>query len=548
MKVDKRLLRMIPGYDPFATAGDCWFDKGCAQEAVDFFPAMIKHVEGEKAEQPFVLERWQASVIANLFGWKTTDAIGRIVRRYRECLLYLPRKNGKTPLCAAIALYVLFCDEEVGQQNYIAAADREQAGYLFRQSKGMVDLEPEFKRRSRTYGGHAEAGQSRSIVREDKNSFLRVVSADAGTKHGGTSHLVLIDELHTQPNRNLIDVLTSSTASLNRKQTLVIYATTADYDRPSICNEKYDYACAVRDNGGDPEKPGHDPAFLPVIYEASATADWRDESVWHKANPNLGVSVSLDYLRRESKVAAKNPEKEFEFKRLHLNMQTPTSRKWLDPTVWDKMAAEDVASLVAGCDGFGGLDLASSRDFTAFVMTFRLADERVAILPRFWIPEEAAEKRAATLRLPIRTWIERGWLRTTPGSATDYAQVRADVLSDCALFGIRALNVDRLFQGEETCQYLAGEGLEVLAFGQGFISMALPTKKFDEMFYAGQFVHDGNPIMRWMIGNAVVSKDAAGNMKPDREKSSEKIDGVVSGVMSLAGTLTQPTESFGLLI
>lgn len=534
MKVTKSLLKLIPGYDPFATQGDCWFDAKAAQDAVDFFPDCVKHVEGEKAGQPFELEKWQASVVANLFGWKTHDAIGRECRRYRECLIYVPRKNGKTPLAAAIALYVLFCDDEVGQQNYIAAADREQAGYLFRQAKGMVELEPEFASRCRIYGGHAEAGQSRSIVREDKNSFLRVVSADAGTKHGGTSHLVLVDELHAQPNRSLIDVLTSSTASLNRKQTLVIYATTSDYDRPSVCNEKYEYACSVRDNGGDKSKPGFDSGFLPVIYEAAVDDDWQKERVWRQANPNLGVSVSLDYMRRESKIAAENPEKEFEFKRLHLNMRTPTSRKWLDANIWDNLIDSDLGKHVSGCDCFAGLDLASTRDFTAFVMAFLMEDSKVGFIPRFWIPEDAAKNRAQRNRLPIRTWIEQGWLKTTPGDATDYEQVRSDIVADAAIYGVRQIAVDRLFQGEETCHRLTDEGLDVVAHGQGFLDMAMPTKRFDEMFFAKQFVHDGNPILRWMIGNVTVRRDPAGNMKPDKEKSSEKIDGIVAAIMGLS--------------
>jgi phage terminase large subunit-like protein len=540
VKVTDSLLKLIPGYDPFATAGECWFNRKAAQEAVDFFPACIKHIEGEKAGQPFELQKWQASVVANLFGWKATDAIERECRRYRECLIYVPRKNGKTPFSAAIALYILFCDPEVGQQNYIAAANREQASFLFRQAKGMIDQEEMFSSRSRIYGGHAEAGQSRSIVREDKNSFLRVVSADGVTKHGGTSHLVLVDELHAQPNRELIDVLTSSTASLNRKQTLVIYATTADYDRPSICNEKYQYACNVRDNGGDPTKPGFDSAFLPVIYEALQEDDWKEEKVWRKANPNLGVSVSLDYLRRESKIAAENPEKEFEFKRLHLNMRTPTSRKWLDQNIWDDCGGTSLEAQVIGLPGYAGLDLGSSRDFTAFVMAFRLDDGKIALIPRFWIPEQAGERRTQHARLPIRTWVDHGWLQLTEGDEVHYGKVRADIVDDCQKFGITSINVDRLFQGAETCQKLIEEGLHIEAFGQGFASMAMPAKDFDERFFARKFIHDGNPVMRWMIGNAVVQRDPAGNMKPDKDKSADKIDGVVSAIMATAGLLAAP--------
>ena len=229
---------------------------------LEFFPECLHHIEGDKYGQPFVLERWQQAVLANLFGWQRLDSQGRQVRRYREMLLYVPRKNGKTPLVAGLGAAVLFCDAEKGQQDYVAAGEREQAGNLFRYCKGMVELEPELAKRCTIYGGKAAAGQAKSIVIEGDYSFLRVISSDADTKHGGTTHLGIVDELHVQDSRNLVDVLRTSTASANRKQPLMVFITTADFDRPSICNEIYDYACKVRDGRIS------NPAFLPVIYEA----------------------------------------------------------------------------------------------------------------------------------------------------------------------------------------------------------------------------------------------------------------------------------------
>lgn len=363
-----KVIREIPGYDPYASAGESWFDESAAQRAVDFFghdtDGCLRHVEGDLRGKLFKLERWQQAIVANLFGWKMRDTMGREVRRYREAMVFVPRKNGKTPLVAGIALFVLFCDDEKAQQNYCAAADRNQAGYLFRHARGMVDLEPELSRRCRIYGGNAAAGQSKSIVREDEGSFLRVLSADADTKHGGNSHFIAIDELHTQPSRDLVDVLQSSLASANRKQPLMIHVTTAGFDRHSICYEKYEYACRVRDG------IINDPSFLPVIYEAPVESDWKDESVWAKANPNFGISVSVDYLRRECQKGIDSPAYQNTFRRLYLNQWTEQDVRWLDMDKWDAGNTPIDPADFEGQPCFAGLDLASTNDIAALVLLF----------------------------------------------------------------------------------------------------------------------------------------------------------------------------------
>jgi phage terminase large subunit-like protein len=332
------ILLDVPGYDSIATGGDCFFDAQEAKMAIDFFPEMLVHVEGAIANHPFVLEHWQKAFVANLLGWKMHDEVGRVVRRYRETLLYVARKCGKSPIVAGLGLLIFFCDNERGQQCFLAAGDKEQAGHLFRHMRGMVDANPALSKRCLIYGGNATAGQSKSLVRAEDNSYLRVISADASGKHGGNTHLAIVDELHTQPNRDLVDVLQTSMASQNRKQPLMVCITTADYDRPSICNEKYEYAVKVRD-GVVPNK-----RFLPVIYEVPRDADWKDEANWKLANPNLGVSVSLDYLRGECLRAQEIPAYEFTFRRLHLN------QRCLAPWVLVSMAdgtrkrAEDVVA------------------------------------------------------------------------------------------------------------------------------------------------------------------------------------------------------------
>jgi phage terminase large subunit-like protein len=547
-KKTAELLRLIPGYDSIATAGDCLFDKKAATLALNFFPECLRHVEGDMAGKPFVLEPWQQSIVANLAGWKRKDELGRLVRRYRESLLYVPRKNGKTPWAAGLALFILFADSETGQQDYIAAADREQAGMLFRQAQGMVRQDPELESRCKIYGGNAAAGQSRSIVIEVKNSFLRIISADAKTKHGGTSHLVLVDELHAQPNRDLVDVLQTSMASANRKQPLMVLITTADFNRPSICNEKHEYACKVRDG------IINDQAFLPVIYEASLESDWTDEKVWAAANPNLGVSVSLDYLRRECEKAKETPAYENTFKRLHLNIKTESDVRAIAMDKWNACGSPDpkwwrdsTIQRLRGRPCIGGLDLGITSDLTALALLFRDKSEeddleKFTVLPFYWVPRESAAKRTRRDRVPYETWINQGYIFPTEGDVTDYDKVRADINDLAGTFGIEELAVDRLFQGAQLCTQLMGDGITVIAFGQGFYSMASPTKRLLDIILAGDLAHGSNPVLRWNASNASTEQDAAGNLKFSKKKSVEKIDGLIALTMALGQMMARPED------
>ncbi len=550
------LLLLIPGYDSIATApADCWFDPVAAKIALEFFPECLRHVEGALIGQPFVLERWQQSFIANLQGWKRKDEKGRTVRRYRETLLYVPRKNGKTPLVAGLALEILFTDDEAGQQNYVAAGEREQAGMLFRQCKGMVEREPELDARCKIYGGAGAAGQSKSIVRKNDLSFLRVISADAETKHGGSTHLGIVDELHVQPNRDLIDVLQTSMASANRKQPLLVLVTTADYDRPSICNEKHDYACKVRDGVID------DPGFLPVIYEAKREDKWDDEEVWKKANPNLHVSVSMEYLRRECKHAKEVPAFENTFRRLHLNQITSTAEKCIPMEHWDACAGPIDMDSLMGRECHGGLDIGATSDFTAFVLLFphddgetvdvQASDEQTpdgepvmqtivrrsyTLLPFFWLPAEPV-RRDKRMQAQIDAWCksENALIRVTPGNVVDYDQVLEDMLEITNQYGLVSVTFDKGFQGCQMGTNMQKHwGDRVKWFSQGILSMNAPFREFLELLATKRLHHGGHPVMRWMVSN-VMGERRGGLLKPSKDKSPEKIDGVTAATMGIGG-------------
>lgn len=523
------LLRLLPGYDPFRYPGESWFDPEAALKPIQFIHECIRHIEGDLNDKPFILERWQQAFLANLFGWMRKDAAGRVVRRFREALLYVPRKNGKTPLVAAIALYVLFCDQEAGQQNYIAAANREQAGLLFRQAKGMVDKEPAFDKRYRVYGGKAEAGQSRSIVKPD-GSYLRVVSADAESKHGGNSHLVVIDELHAQPSRDLVDVLVTSTASKNRKQPLIVFLTTADFDRPSVCNEKHAYACKVRDGVVE------DPSFLPAVYELAKGDDWTKPECWAKANPNLGVSVSEEYLAGEYTKAKDNPDLEFTFRRLHLNQKTGSANKVIDLNKWDE--CPPIGEAMDGRECFGGLDLSTTTDLTALALVFPVEGGYV-VLVWFWAPRERARHRSRMDRVPYEAWAEQGHIKLTEGDVVDYDVVRRDINELGKRFNIKEIAADR-WNATQLLTQLQADGFDVVAFGQGYASMTAPTKELLALVASGRIAHGGNPVLRWMAGNLAVESDAADNKKPSKKRSSDRIDGMVAVTMGLGRAMVRP--------
>lgn len=544
--IEAALLRSLPGYDPFEQAGEHRYDHEAAQTVVDFFAECLTHIEGAKSGQAFVLEPWQEAVIRNLFGWKRPDG----TRRYREVFLYVPRKNGKTPFAAGILNYVLFCDGEPGAQIYGAAADTDQAAVLFRHAKGMVKNEPLLEEQARIYDAN------RSIVLlADFASSYRVLSAEADTKHGGNSHLVLIDELHAQPNRNLVDVLQTSLASKNRRQPMIIYVTTADTDRPSICNEKLDFACKVRD--GIVEEP----SLLPVIYETLKDEDWKSEAVWEKANPNLDISVSREYLRSECKKAIEIPAYENTFKRLHLNMKTEQAERIIVMDQWDKAKREVTEQEFLGQAFYGALDIGATSDFTAWIKLFPHKDEEqveveefdhrgdvtgkrvlvrrsYTLLSMFWLPSHPV-RRDTRMQEQIDTWSRQGFIRRTEGNVVDYDRVVSDIKADAQRFSLMRLGLDRGFQGGSTATDLMGIfGDKVFNFAQGILSMNAPFRELLELLAVGRIHHDGNPVLRWMASN-VAAERKGGLIKPSKDKSAEKIDGITAAVMALGVAITE---------
>jgi len=505
------IIRLIPGYDPVATAGECRFDEAAARLALDFFEECLRHVKGKLRGQPFKLQPWQQAIVANIFGWKRPDGL----RRYREALIYVPRKNGKTTLAAGIINYMLFVDREPGAEIYSAAADRDQARLVWDQVVGMVRQEPGLAANCRILRGY------KCVERTDRSAVYRCISSEANTKHGFNTHCAVVDELHAHKSDELLDAIQTSTGA--REQPLIIELTTADYARESVCNLKYDYACQVRDG------IVADEAFLPVLYGALPDDDWTSPDVWAQANPNLGVSVGLDFLERECRRAQEQPVYENTFKRLHLNIQTQQAVRMIPMHHWDACPATASPETLRGLPCWAGLDLAKRNDTNALALFF---PDRRAILAWFWVPGDNAPERERRDHVPYMTWEREGYMRFTPGNVADQERIFADVCRIARDYRVKALAIDRWGSQWMTTK-LQGAGFDVVEFGQGFQSMSAPTKMFLNLVESHQLDHGGNPVLRWMASVCAGEDDAADNIKPSKKASTERIDGIVASIMAI---------------
>lgn len=426
----------------------------------------------------------------------------------------VPTHNSE--LAAAIANKLLFADDEQGAEIYSAAADRDQAGIVFEVAASMVRQSPSLSQRAKII-----PSTKRMIYGE---SFYRVLSAEHATKHGFNAHGVLFDELHTQPSRELWDVLTTSGGT--RRQPLVVAITTAGWDRNSICWEIHEYARKVL------EGIIVDPTFYAVIYAAPDDADWTDETIWQAANPALGDFRDIEEMRAFCERAKQTPALQNTFRRLYLNQWTRQDERWLDVSSWDAAAGEVFREDLAGERAYAGLDLAKKYDLAAFVLVLPDDEHCFDVLPFFFVPEATVEKRSRVDHVPYDRWVEDGFIQATPGNVIDYRWIRKRIEELGEEFNIREIAFDR-WGATEIIQYLQEDGFEVVEFGQGFRDMSPPTSELLKLVLEKRLRHGGNPVLRWMADNLVVDQDPAGNLKPNKVKSRERIDGMVALIMGL---------------
>lgn len=487
-----------------------------AERAVTFIN-MLKHTKGTWYGKPFELLPWQKTIVNDIFG--TVKANG--FRQYNTAYVEIPKKQGKSELAAAIALYLLTGDGEWGAEVYGCAADRQQASIVFDVACQMVEQCPALKKRIKP------VMSQKRLVYMPLNSFYQVLSAESYTKHGLNVHGVVFDELHAQPNRALYDVMTHGSGDA-RKQPLFFLITTAGTDRNSICWEVHQKAKDIL------EGRKKDKSFYPVIYGAEDNDDWGDEKVWYKANPSLGVTVDLDKLHTAYESAKENPAEENLFRQLRLNQWVKQSVRWMPMDAWDKSDfAVDVKDL-EGRECYGGLDLSSSTDVTAFVLVFppRTEEEKYIVLPYYWIPEDTIELRVRRDHVPYDEWLGRDEVKATEGNVIHYAYIEKFIEELGTRYNIREIAFDR-WGAVQMTQNLEGMGFTVVPFGQGFRDMSPPTKELMKLVLEQKIAHGGNVPLRWMMDNVYVKTDSAGNIKMDKEKSTERIDGAVALVMAL---------------
>ena len=500
-----------------------YFSDQHATRAVRFFETQLRYVEGAKAGQPFLLEPWQAKIVRDLFGWVREDG----TRKHRLAYIEVPRKNGKSTFAAGIALYLLLCDGEERPQVYSCAGDRSQAGIVFNTAREMITSGPP---------GLQAAAELRQykILGTRRGGWYEATSAEGYTAHGRSPSGIVFDELHTQPNRNLWDTMLSGRGA--RANPLTVAITTAGHDRSSICWEMHQRALEEIRN------PEADPTFYGVIFGAEPGEDWTNESVWRKANPNLGVSVSLDFLREECQAAKDNPAHENVFRNLYLNQWTEQAVRWIPIHHWDACADPELT-----LDEFEGercwvaLDLAATRDINALTLLFR-RDDILYAFPRFWMPEEPIDIRAKSDRAQAKRWADQGLIKKTDGNVTDYGVIAADVMDIAERFQIQRFAYDPWGPARSWAQVLTGMGFDastLCEFRQVIGTFAAPSKEFERRVAAGTLRHAGCPVMRWMVGNAAAETDKSGNTRPSKSRSGDKIDGVVSTIMAIGLAITE---------
>lgn len=500
------------------------FDEAAARHIIDFF-GFLRHSKGEWAGRVVTLEPWQQFMLGCPFGWKRENGL----RRFRTVYLEIARKQGKSTCAAGVGLYLLDADGEGGAEIYSAATKRAQAKITFDEAARMVKASPFLRRRIR-------AVRDNLHILNTASKF-EPLGRDADSMDGLNIHGAIVDELHAHKTRDVWDVLETATGA--RRQPLMFAITTAGFDRESVCWELHDYTSKVLDGVIE------DDNLFGMIFSIDAEDDWEDEATWVKANPNLGVSVKPDDLRAKAAKAKEMPSALNGFLRLHLNVWTQSETRWMDPDQWNRCAHAINEDGLRGRTCYAGLDLASTIDIAGYCLTFPPVAEgdRYQCLWRFFIPTEAMREREKRDRVPYSAWVRGGFIQATPGNIIDYEFILQALRDDAEKFDVKELAFDRWGSSRIQTQIIDEWGEDFLVgFGQGFASMSGPTKELERLILDDKLAHGGNPVMNWMMANAVIRMDPAQNIKIDRARSTEKVDGCIMVVMALDRALRHQPE------
>lgn len=495
---------------------DYYFDYEDANRVIRFFEKDLTHQLGDRAGQNFKLERWQRRILRHFFGWKSKTTH---LRKYRVLYLEIPRKNGKSILAAGLGIYLLDADREQGARVVCFAKNEDQVEEsVFNISKEMVACSPKLSKRIKSF--------KRTMVVYDTASNYQLLSGSKRGKHGKNLSAIIGDEVHEWEDREVMDAL--RTSMVGRAQPVEIYLTTAGYDKNTVWGEFRDYYDKIQ------EGIIKDPTFLGVIYAAEESDDWTDPEIWAKANPNLGVSVRLDYLERECQKAQRIISYQNTFKRLHLNMKTTQDSRWISTETWMSCVEEYTEESLLGQRCFIGMDLGAVSDISALILLFPQDDPEVKyrFLPYFFVPKNTVPRRTRDDKVEYQYWADHGHLITTEGDICDYDAIENFITEDLnKKFQIDSISLDRWNAIQLATRLI--RNFEVVFFEQTLRSVAPPMRELEQMIIGRQIRHNNHLIMNWMVKNTAVISDSNKNKKPDKEKSKEKIDGVTALVNGL---------------
>lgn len=494
------------------------YDERRAKRVRDFIQC-LRHTKGEFHGKPFKLLPWQEKIVNEVFG--TVREEDPTVRQYTQAFIEISKKNGKSELGAALALNMLVNDDEQKAEVYSCASDRQQAGIVFDVAVDMVKQSPALRKRIKI------VPSTKRMIYQPTGSIYQVLSSEVATKHGLNVSACIFDELHTQPTRALYDVMTQGSGDA-RKQPLWIFLTTAGTDRNSICWEVHSKALDIL------EGRKQDPRFYPVVFGLPDDADWQDERNWYKANPSLGHTISIDKVRDAYHKALETPADENMFRQLRLNQWVKQSIRWMPMDRWDECGQPVRVSDLEGRVCYGGLDLSSTSDLSTIVLVFppESEEEPYQVLPYFWLPEDTLPLRVRRDHVMYDVWERQGFLHTTQGNVVHYGHIEQFIVNLGERFNIREIAYDR-WNATMMVQALEDDGFTMVSFGQGYRDMSPPTKELMRMVLEQKLIHGGHPVLRWNMDNVFVRTDPAGNLKIDKQKSTEKVDGAVALVMAL---------------
>lgn len=536
--VGKRVLQAVERFFEWTndTSNKFYLDHNKGMMPIRFFENFLIHTKGKTAGQPFLLSPYQQFTIYNIFGWMENKPTGSI-RRINTVYEKVAKKNGKTAVMAGADLFHLAFDGEAGAECYIGATKEEQAKLCFNQAAEFIKVSSVLQQLGFIV-------LQKEIKFKHNNSFSKPLGGDSKTQDGINSSLSIIDEYHAHPDDSVKENLESSSAS--RKQPLLYHITTAGVNIAGVCKNFEDSMIAILDG-----QLKDDHAFI-MIHDLDEGDDWEEENNWQKANPNLGVTVSLDFLRKEYNKAKNQPSKIPNFKTKHLNMWVDAPEIWIPTEIWkkNKVEVDDYAALFLektqefGC--YAAVDLSSTTDLSAFLLITEPDNKgNRYLLPFFFCPKDTIDRRSKEDRVPYRYWTDAGYINATSGNVIDYAEIKKTVIQNYSKHNVSNIELDK-WNATALANELTEEGISVSFFSQAIGVISFPTKQFEKLVYQGKLKHDGNPVLEWMLSGCVIYRDANENIKVHKGRSHagvKRVDGIIAAIMALGGSLTPEEES-----